>query len=374
MDYRIWVLNFWIASQSLAVTAADNQAIHRRSRSGVLTWTIECAIPVMADRSPRPFQVVFKMIYLSRIYVVILLVATASPARSQESAGELPDVDELLNQAREQISLLDKVYERSDRHRRTAVLYGRLGDVEAAFDAIERTSLQQRPYPATVATAKRERYLNMVEAIASQRNGLAAIKVVDEAPKAYHRHSDDAYGRIALTAACERDADRAWQAISRIKKSDGLYPYELVVATTLEDKARAREVLLGEHKSYLDALAGRIHLAREEWAAIVGTLSLYKWCELEKESEELIKRACATTDDPEKTRAEVMTRLNGEPAEGSMESKGTVANTPIAVEDIRSMLAAANRSERPSERADLLLDAAEEVLRFKQLATAPGSD
>jgi hypothetical protein len=74
------------------------------------------------------------------------------------------------------------------------------------------------------------------------------------------------------------------------------------------------------------------------------------------------------------TRADVMTRLEGEPVEGSTESKETVKKMPIAVADVRSMLAAANHSELPRERADLLLNAAEGVLRFKQSATAPGSD
>ena len=89
---------------------------------------------------------------------------------------------------------------------------------------------------------------------------------------------------------------------------------------------------------------------------------------------DLIQRACATTDDPEKTRADVMSCLEDETVEGSMESKETGKKMPVTAEDIRSTLAAANRSDRPSERADLLLDAAEEVLRFKQSATAPGSD
>jgi cell division septum initiation protein DivIVA len=327
------------------------------------------------------------MLYPIRIYVFILLVAMASPARSQEPAKDLPDVGVLLQRAREQISSLEKEYERSHRYRRTALLFGRSGDVDAAFEAMERAFAPEAPSAETAAIAKqeidkreierresekRERYLNLVEAIASQRNGEAAIKVVDGAPEAYRRHSDHAYGRIALTAASERDADGAWQAISRIKRS--AYPYELHVAVTLEDKARARKISLGEHKLHLEALAGRVDLAREEWAAILSTLSLYQWCELEKEFEELIERACATTEDPATTRAETMGYLEAEAAKGSTEPKEIVTKMPLAIEDIRSMLAAANRSDRPREKADLLLNVAEEVLRFRQSATPPGGD
>lgn len=314
------------------------------------------------------------MIHFVRIYAIFLLVAMASSARSQELAGDLPRVGELLQRAREQIALLDKEYERSHRYHRIAVLYGRSGDVREAFNAIERTSVPLRPYPGTIEMAKRERYLNMVEAVASQGAGRAAIELVEEAPKAYRRYSDDAYGRIAVAVARDGDTDGALKAISLIKPGQGGYPYELLVAKTLGDQARARRLSLVDHRRKLDALVGRSNLAREEWAGLVGTLSLYRWCGIEKEFEELAQQACATSDDPAKARAEVMSHLEAESVEGLTDSKEAVKEMPLAVEDIRSLLAAANRAEHPRERADLLLNAAGEILRLNRSATVPASD
>lgn len=300
------------------------------------------------------------MFYKDYIYFALFLVAvaTASPVWSQQSADNLPDVDELLDRAIEQIALLDKEYAKPHRYRRAAVLYGRSGDVEATFDAIEHISGQERE------NAKRLRYLKIVADVSQKRNALPAIKIVDEAPAAYGPYSDDAYGRIAVTASQEGDAAGAWLAISRINQVEGLYPYGLVAAAILDDKVRGREILLGEHKSRLDALAGRVQLAREEWLGIVWILSYYKWCGLEKESEELIQHACATTDEPEKARAEVISRLEGEPPCVSKDTKETSSKKPIAVEDIRTMHAAANRSGDPREKVNLLLNVAELVLEY----------
>ncbi|MEM8667716.1 MAG: hypothetical protein AAGG48_09390 [Planctomycetota bacterium] len=195
----------------------------------------------------------------------------------------------------------------------------------------------------------------MVEDVSLYRNAEFAIKIVQECPDAYRGYANDAFGRIALGASQREDAKGAWRAIGAIDGADGLYPYELVVAATLDDKTRGKKILLEKHNALITSIAGRKLMAREEWARILWILSFYRWCELNDEFHQLLDLACKTTKDPDKTRDDVMARLGDEsPVEAKASDKQT-KTTKVSPREIRLMLQSVGNIESPRRKAETLI-------------------
>lgn len=280
---------------------------------------------------------------------------------------DLPDIGKLLEEACDLIASHEEGLGKAYLYRQAAVLYGRSGDLESAYKTLDQ--IFPRSYGQTAKNLKRVGFLEMVEDVALHENAELAIKIIDDCPSSYREYSDDAFGRVAVSAAKRGDAKVAWSAIERIKKPDGLYPYELVAAITLDDKKRGREILSEWRDKPAAADAKTTPSPPADLSGIVWTLSLYKWCGMEKEMEELLDQVSGSTDSPDKTRAEIMRQLKEASTEHSNEANEVEATKQVSSAEIRSLYAKVKSAPASTTKVDRLLSIAKSVLDFGRPTT-----
>ena len=299
------------------------------------------------------------------IFTTICLLAWSAVSaqdREQIPEGNLPPVNEVLVQASRHIAKLEPDVTQAYLYRQLAALFARSQNLDAAYRTLKRIRISESINRQTAKNLKRIGFLEMVEDVSLNRDTQTAIKIVTDCPDEFRAYSDDAFGRIALGASKRQDSKGTWAAIAKIKKTDGLYHYELTAAITLNDKTRGKKILLRLHsKIFGSAEPG---LFGEEFAVVPWLLSLYKWCELDEEFEQLLDYTCQVTRDPAGARAELLAELEeGAKAEDTESSDDTEAKV-VSAEDLRSMITSANKFEDPQKKSEHLLNAARKLLEF----------
>ena len=242
------------------------------------------------------------MTYYHFIFVAACLFITpaiSAQQRKQNADDNLPDINELLDRASEQIATLQPDTTQAYLYRRLAALSAGAQDLDAAYNSLKKIRIAKSDYGQTAKNLRRVGFLEMVEEAAFYHGAQTAIKIIAECPDEYREFSDDAFGHIALKAAEQQDAKGAWMSIAKIKTTDGLYYYELSAAITLDDKIRGKKCLLEWHNELF--ISGECQIIGEAWYSVPWLLSLYQWCELNEEFDQLLDHACRLTSNPRKS-------------------------------------------------------------------------